>query len=969
MNIIYLQKISKLISIIFFALITILICFIILLSFKPLKINYYSDNIENYIFTKEFQIKKIGDIYLSFNKFSKNFEFIVENLETDNVIIPNLLLGIDFNNLISFNFTPNILKIYDSKIIINLKNNQNDFINDPHVDNFKKLLNIKNSSDLLKYFKIVELNNSFITIKSENKIDIGFVDLKLENKNNSIKCKGLIQNEEEKYLSFSYKKVDNINNLKLDAKDYNINFSDYFLSDAVFKKLDFNFTGKLNLDFSDKLEILNITSKFNFKSLIKKGNETFKIKNGKFFLDNDFKKELIKINLNFFDSNSQFNIAYTINKKTFENTKINLKLNKINSKLLMKYWPEDFNESAYNWIIKNINGTINEFYFNYNFLNNKYDGSFRFSDVDIIYTDTMPKIEKISGHAIIDMNLLKFKINSGYSENLNIESGDVEIFDLEKSIEKIKINLIINSKSNQLYKYLRKSPLKKGSYIKINEIVGNPRLFLEMKFPLLLDLQLSEIEYVADLIFEKAIVKKVFQEKNINDTAIKISIDKDEIIYSGNGNYDGLPVKFKGFENLRNKYKKEKVEIDLDLTPSFINRKFPYFIKDFKGKIPLKIFYHFNEENNNAKIIINGNLSPFYGIIDILELTHNYENGEISSIINYNKLKKNIFSENSIISDKLNVSFKTFSQNNLLKKILIKEIISPNQEFGGTILISDDSYDLNIKGEKINLKNFLKNENNNSKKLNLKFNFDIKELVIDKIPINDPLLNGETSEGNFKNLNFKFKKEDLIHELQLNKINNELLFNLYSEDGSYFLNVLGFNKNIKKGKLKIDGKYKNQLEKYIGKIYFDDFIVYDVPLFAKLLTLFSIDGLEQKLIDGGVSFDSLRADYEFDNNEIKFLDGFIKGSDIGLTFNGDFNTYSEDYDISGTFIPVYTLNTLLTSVPIIGDIISYGSPEEGILAASFDLKRENKLSQNSFNPVSVLVPSLIKNLLKFKETN
>ena len=39
----------------------------------------------------------------------------------------------------------------------------------------------------------------------------------------------------------------------------------------------------------------------------------------------------------------------------------------------------------------------------------------------------------------------------------------------------------------------------------------------------------------------------------------------------------------------------------------------------------------------------------------------------------------------------------------------------------------------------------------------------------------------------------------------------------------------------------------------------------------------------------------------------------------------------EDFaDIEGTFVPAYTLNTLLTDLPIVGDIITAGSPEEGI---------------------------------------
>ena len=76
------------------------------------------------------------------------------------------------------------------------------------------------------------------------------------------------------------------------------------------------------------------------------------------------------------------------------------------------------------------------------------------------------------------------------------------------------------------------------------------------------------------------------------------------------------------------------------------------------------------------------------------------------------------------------------------------------------------------------------------------------------------------------------------------------------------------------------------------------------------------------------------------------------------------NLISQDFKINGTLIPAYTLNTLFTSLPIVGDIITAGSPEEGILAATFNISNINDKINITFNPISVLVPSIIRNLLK-----
>ena len=84
---------------------------------------------------------------------------------------------------------------------------------------------------------------------------------------------------------------------------------------------------------------------------------------------------------------------------------------------------------------------------------------------------------------------------------------------------------------------------------------------------------------------------------------------------------------------------------------------------------------------------------------------------------------------------------------------------------------------------------------------------------------------------------------------------------------------------------------------------------------------------------------------------------------MGITFDGKGNIVENFYDIKGTFVPAYTLNTLLTDLPIVGDSITAGSPEEGILAANYKLRTVDGKLDVSFNPISAIVPNIIKNLL------
>ena len=89
MKIKYLKNLSFFFSILFLFLLTILFILTLVISYKPIKLNFtdYFDR-ESKTF-KRIDIKEIGDIYISFNKSSKNFELLIEDLLIDETYLPS----------------------------------------------------------------------------------------------------------------------------------------------------------------------------------------------------------------------------------------------------------------------------------------------------------------------------------------------------------------------------------------------------------------------------------------------------------------------------------------------------------------------------------------------------------------------------------------------------------------------------------------------------------------------------------------------------------------------------------------------------------------------------------------------------------------------------------------------------------------------------------------------------------------
>ena len=121
MKIKYLKNLSFFFSILFLFFVTILIVLTVTISYKPIKLNFtdYFDR-ESKIFEK-IDIKEIGDIYLSFNNSSKNFELLIEDLLIQETFLPNTLISLDFT--FSENIFDTSIKIFDADITLRKENN------------------------------------------------------------------------------------------------------------------------------------------------------------------------------------------------------------------------------------------------------------------------------------------------------------------------------------------------------------------------------------------------------------------------------------------------------------------------------------------------------------------------------------------------------------------------------------------------------------------------------------------------------------------------------------------------------------------------------------------------------------------------------------------------------------------------------------------------------------------------------
>jgi hypothetical protein len=191
-------------------------------------------------------------------------------------------------------------------------------------------------------------------------------------------------------------------------------------------------------------------------------------------------------------------------------------------------------------------------------------------------------------------------------------------------------------------------------------------------------------------------------------------------------------------------------------------------------------------------------------------------------------------------------------------------------------------------------------------------------------------------------------------------------FLLKTDDAGSVLYAGGLYDNVHGGTLTIFGEPQggDLRGDLYGSMRMENFRVVKAPALASLLSLMSLTGVTQLLGNEGLVFSKLESDFEWrfrpDGNILVIKDGKTSGSSIGLTFGGHLNRGTKTTDISGTIIPMTEINSILSKIPLLGNILG---GETGLIAATYTMRGPSSNPTVAVNPLSVLAPGFLRNIL------
>ena len=578
---------------------------------------------------------------------------------------------------------------------------------------------------------------------------------------------------------------------------------------------------------------------------------------------------------------------------------------------------------------------------NLKLINYKIDGRLINSDIKFSkkYQINSTELDFSIDQDLVSMN----KIKTNY-KGIPINDGEIKIIKKDNYEIDGSLNLIISTNENkikEIFPSLVDNKILEDD-IKINgSLLSNFNINLDeslkvLKYNLNLEGKIdnSIIGFKNEL--QNSLIKEGIKQLLIKKSNFKLDLNqekKNKFIFEGlyktnNNNYQNFKI------NNNFNQKLSRFEINFNLIDEIVI-KFINYDKD-----NLKI------ANINAELIIS--------------------NKEIKiKNLKYQENKNIIFLNNFILNKELQIkrfnelrikTYKNKIQNNNFNIKYAKKILVSGSDFDSTNIINQ------IKNTKKNniLNKISKDLEISISNVSGKYSNNIKNFK----------LIGKIEKGKITKLSSKSEfSENKYLDISLKKstTSNQNIFELYSDLPKIILDDYSVFEGIEGGKLLFISEFDDFQSS--SSLTIENFKVLKAPAFAKLLSLADFRGMVDLLSGEGISFDILEINLFDDKKVLKINEVIAIGPSISILMEGYVENTNGLTSLRGTMIPAKTLNTLISKIPLLGDILIPKDIGEGLFGISFKIKGLPQQMKTSVNPIKTLTPRFITKILDRKKNN
>ncbi|TAL00876.1 MAG: hypothetical protein EPO08_12215 [Rhodospirillaceae bacterium] len=665
-------------------------------------------------------------------------------------------------------------------------------------------------------------------------------------------------------------------------------------------------------------------------------------------------------------------------------------------KALKSYWPAGIKENARSWIAANLNnGGLSQTHMHVALAGpsldalavSDLDGSSVLSGVSVNYLKGLPQVEDTFAVMRLTPGEVTLALSEGHvpdslsGKGLLIHDGLIRMFDLGSNHEQARVTLNLAGDLGEAMRLIDYKPLGYASAMGIDpsKVTGGAKVHLDFTFPLISDLKLDQLRIAVTANVDGAKVPDAALGQPLTDSHLSMALDGAGMDVKGTVALAGIPATIVWRENFGGGAFRSRYEVDSVLgnaARSLVGLTADIFAPPYIDGPARTHMVYVAKRDGTGTIESEADLKD--AALFINQFGWHKDAGIPAQATVTAKLVQNHLAQVSAFhltsGDVADISGSaSFTDTGAVKSLVLAKGDAGDSHFTGELILGDDGvYHLKVRGAAFNSTYFWSElghdearENADASKtktpLEIQAAFDRMWLAKDGDFRNVRLIFRQ-GVGGIEHVDFASNVDGAApFTFILDPQDGKRLFHGASTDGGGVVRAVGLFSDFAGGNLTINGELLPD-GSVKGKAEITNLKVTQAPVLARLLSVASLGGIVDELRGKGISFKLLRVPFTYKKSMITVHNGEMFGSGLGLTGKGTYSFADSIMDFDGTIIPAYTINNALSSIPLLGHLLTGSEKGGGVLAMTYQYRGDVATAQPSVNPLAALTPGILRHI-------
>lgn len=653
---------------------------------------------------------------------------------------------------------------------------------------------------------------------------------------------------------------------------------------------------------------------------------------------------------------------------------------------ILSIWPLDVATNARVWVDDNITAAhIRELLMQVRIAGGDpyLSMDFNFEGLEAHYLRPMTPLKSVSGRAHLEDDYLNLVVDEGQispanSKTIAVAGSTIHLTDLYDDLPIAEIDVQGNGPVTSVLNLIDEPPLtliqKLGADLSVKG--GSANMDVSIRFPLLNDLKLEEVEVAAN-----ADLSGVALDYQASETAnlavasdgLTLKADTSRMSLAGPARLDGVQSELNWTEVYSGANSGTRLDLRSTATPESL-AKFGLTDLPLSGSVPFELSLR-QEGGRDVSIKIDANLEP--AELSIPALSWRKPKGAGGSLAleltDGDKLAIDRFelkSADATMGGRIDLDADGNFVSAELSRLALKNVfdiagkVSRNAKNHYIAIISGKYIDVAALRERRPSDTL--GDDGDDVSVDASFDLDRVRLV-DEIVLSGASGSFGSAKDGAVNARLRGSLSGRAGILATYSGNPDRGGKLKLESGNagQVLETIGLYDGASGGTMVVNADVGAE-QNIAGVLQIDDLRVRSEATFRNVLRSGGLDEAEATIENTGIKFEKVWVPFRIQDDQIRLTDAIAAGSDLALKLNGTIDQEAGNLDLRGVLSPAFGLTGALSDVPVLGAILS-GGRGEGIVAMTFTLKGKSENPDLSVNPLSLLTPGFLRNVFEGEE--